>query len=70
MLATQCSAALAQTGSAHDAARRVTRGHVRKAKEQENIWEAVGSYSERKRHVCHENDAKTSKTLRTTKERS
>ena len=33
MLATQCSAALAQTGSAHDAARRVTRGHVRKAKE-------------------------------------
>ena len=42
MLATQCSAALAQTGSAHDAARRVTRGHVRKAKEQENIW-GVGS---------------------------
>ena len=41
MLATQCSAALAQTGSAHDAARRVTRGHVRKAKEQENIWDAL-----------------------------
>ena len=38
MLATQCSAALAQTGSAHDAARRVTRSHVAKAKEQENTW--------------------------------
>ena len=41
MLATQCSAALAQTGSAHDAARKVTTGHVRMAKEQENTWNAL-----------------------------